>query len=325
MRRYLCLPLNRFYTTLFLCTTLVLTNMSAKGQCFESFDVYQLYPYGQLCSPQTVTLRAEYYDTNGWGEFRWYTSDTDPVPVHTGYIDPFGNTTSDYSVYATDGLTIWVSFYNYNTGCESYRQPYTFYISSPPILYQDYAKKCGYELAKVQVSSNTSGVTFQLYKLYSYYDPWYGNVQEYQYIEGNTTGYFEIWDFDPADEYNYYVKVYQQYGCSSPYYYQLYFELTGPEPPAVSGNLSIPAGTSTTLTASGNASSFNWYDATGNLFHTGSQYTTPSTLAANTYTYHVRGVSFDGTCLTDPAIVTVTVNLPVVTYSPLYNLSLIHI
>ncbi|HVK96189.1 MAG TPA: hypothetical protein VM368_00155, partial [Flavisolibacter sp.] len=157
MRLSLLFQLKRFYSVAILFTSLFVVGFSANAQCYEDFYVYQVSPYGQLCSPQYVTLRAEYdsYGSYVSGEFRWYSSDTDPNPVQTNYIaSDFGQLTADYTVYANNGTTVWVSFYNYNTGCESYRQPYTFYISSPPNVYQDYAKKCGYEPAKVQVSSN---------------------------------------------------------------------------------------------------------------------------------------------------------------------------
>jgi RHS repeat-associated protein len=278
------------------------------------------YPYGALCSPGYATLTAQYYGYD-YGEFRWYSSDTDPYPLQTNYIDPY-NTTGSYSLYANSGTTMWVSFYSYNSGCESYRQPYTFYIAPPVYVYQDYATKCNYNDAKVQISSNATGVTFQLYKYVEYYDYNYGWVQEYQLQQSNTTGYFEIYDFDPlVDQDKYYVRAYQPYGCSTPYYYPLYFEIVGPNAPTITGNLSIQQGQSTTLMANGNAYNFNWYDAGGNVFNQGWYYTTPTTLTPSNYAYQVRGTSSDGTCLTDPAYVTVTISYPAITYSTPYNSS----
>jgi RHS repeat-associated protein len=328
MRLLLPYPAARLRRFLLSITILCSANMAAQAQCYEDFYVYQSYPYGQLCSPQYVTLRAEYYNYSGnyvYGEFRWYSSDTDPWPVQTNtmYIDPYTYSAyAEYSVYANTGVTVWVSFYNYNTGCESYRTPYSFYFSPIPYLWQDYAVKCGWDVAKVQLSSNTPGVTFQLYKLYEYYDPWYGYVQDYQFVNSNTTGYFEIWDFDPAtDAEKYYAKVYQPYGCSANYYYQLYFEVTSGSPPTISGNTNVIAGSSTTLTAGGSASNFKWYDGNDNFLADGWQYYTPTTLTPGTYTYYVRGTDWTGTCLSDPASVTVTVSLPPVNYTSLYTSS----
>lgn len=290
--------------------------INSSAQCFDDFVVYQYAPAGSLCSPQNATLRAEYYGSD-WGELRWYSSETDPTPVQTGYIDPF-TYYNDFTVYATNGLTIWVSFYNYMTSCETFRQPYTFNISPAPNVFQEYAYKCNNDPATIQVSSNVSGVTFQLYKLYEYYDPNYGWVQDYQFQQQNTSGYFEISFFDPADIDKYYVKVYQQYGCNNPYYYQIYFENIGPDGPAITGNLSVTQGSSTTLTANGNAFSFKWYDHNNNILHQGGQYTTPLNLLPDMYTYSVVGVSSDGSCTTPPTQVAVTVNYPAVTYTSLY-------
>lgn len=79
-----------------------------------------------------------------------------------------------------------------------------------------------------------------------------------------------------------------------------------PAAPTVSGTMSVCAGSSATLTASGSGSSFKWYDAPvgGNLKHTGATYTT-SALIANT-TYYVETIT--NTCESAFTPVTVTVN-----------------
>lgn len=325
MNRLIFLITPRSYTPLILFCGLLMSSFNAQSQCYADFYVYQVSPYGPLCSPQYATLRSEYYGNGNYvtGEFRWYASDTDPNPLQTNYItSDFGSNAADYTVYANNGTTVWISFYDYSTGCESYRTPYTFNISSSPYVYQNYASKCNVDVAKVQLSSNISGVTFQLYKLEEYYDPYWGWVQNYQYLESNNTGYFEISDLDfdnSADKF--YAKVYDPYGCSQPYYYQLWFDITGPSSPTVTGNLSVGAGSSTTLSASGTAYNFNWYDGSNNLLSTGWQYNTPITLSPGNYNYQIRGASWDGSCLTSPTSVTVTVTAPVVNYTPLYNSS----
>ncbi|MBX9784093.1 MAG: FG-GAP-like repeat-containing protein [Chitinophagaceae bacterium] len=312
------------YSLFFFCSFIFFSFWSPAvvAQCYEDFYVYQSYPYGALCSPQYATLRAEYFSYNGNvnGEFRWYTSDTDPNPVYTEYVS-FSDLTSEYGLYASNGTTMWVSYFNYNTYCESYRTPYTFYISPSPTVTQDYAKQCRYDPAKIQVSSNTSGVTFQLYKLTEYYDPYWGWVQNYQLEQSNTSGYFEIFGFNAStDADKYYVKVYQPYGCSTPYYYQLWFEITGAAPPSISGNTSVNVGTGGMLYASG-APDFRWYDLSGSLVNSGVAYTIPSNFIAGDYTLNVQGISSDGTCLTDVATVNFSVNHPGVSYTPLYNSS----
>jgi RHS repeat-associated protein len=297
---------------------------TANANCYGSFNVYQLYPYGygQLCYAQNVTLRAEYYDYGNYvsGEFRWYTDAFDPNPVFTDYVfSGYGSSaTSDYNFYADNGTTIWVSFYDNSTGCETYRMPYSFYIATTASVSQDYAYKCRDDFAKVQLSSNQSGVTFQLYKYTEYYDPWYGWVQSYILEQSNSSGYFEIDFLNPSDAYAYYAKVYQPYGCSVPYYYQLWFDITQSSPPIISGNLNIPEGSSTILYAGGNAAGFNWYNGTS-LVNQGWQFSTPSSLALGTHSYTVQGVNSTGTCSTDIATVVVSVNLPDITYAPLHT------
>jgi RHS repeat-associated protein len=323
--KFLLLFCKRHLSARFIITLLFLgAQLPLHAQCYDNFYIYRTYPYGQLCSPQYAILRAEYFDYGSYisGEFRWYANDTDPNPVSTGYINSdFNQFTSDYTVYANNGTSVWVSFYNENTQSESCRMPYTFFISSSPIVNQDYARQCRNEPAKIQLSSNTPGVTYQLYKLVEYYDPYYGWVQNYQWEQSSTSGYFEVFDFNAStDADKYYVNVYQPYGCSIPYYYQLWFEITGAAPPTIAGNRSVTVGAGGTLYASG-APDFRWYDVSYNLINSGYFYSISPNLTTGEYTYNVQGVSSDGTCLTDFATVTLSVNHPPVSYTPLYNSS----
>jgi large repetitive protein len=82
--------------------------------------------------------------------------------------------------------------------------------------------------------------------------------------------------------------------------------------PTVSGNMAICQGTTTTLTASGSAGTYRWYDAAtgGTLLSTSSTYTTP-TLNSNT-TYYVQAVA--GQCSSPRQQVNISVTtLPNVT------------
>lgn len=296
---------------LIVISTLLITGFAANSQCWEDFYVYQTSPGGALCSPQYVTLRAQYNAQPGswvYGEFRLYTSDTDPNPIQTGWVYSDIENYVDFSVYANNGVTVWISYYNYTTGCESYRTPYSFYIQPSPSLSQDYAIKCGYDVAKVQLSSNTSGVYFELYKLVEYYDPTWGYVQEYQHQQSNTTGYFEIYDWWPEDQDKYYAKIYQPWGCYQSWYYQLWFEVLDGSAPTVSGNTTICQGSTTTLTVSHpNQWYTHWFDAANNLVYVGYQYATPSSLPAGNHTFTVKARSSDGTCYSEPGYVTVNV------------------
>ncbi|THU34988.1 hypothetical protein FAM09_23670 [Niastella caeni] len=315
MKPYLSSCIKDCFFKLIITVALVVVSVSAKAQCYANFSLSRTYPYGQLCSPQNVTVRAQHYNPNpGWvdGEFRWYRSNTAPDPVQTNFISSDYILIADYSFYATNGSGVWVSFYDYATSCESPRIPYILSIGTMPNLSQTYARVCDDYIGRIQLGSNVSGVTFQLY----YFD----QSNTYQLLGQNTTGYFELPDYSIGDEGRYFAKI-SYSGCSSLSYYPLHLEVIGSAPPTITGNLSILVGNNNTLTASGSASTFNWYDAGGNLLKAGLQYTMPNTLTGNTYTYQVRGRSSDGACFTNPAYVTVTVSNPAVTYTTPYTSS----
>ena len=285
-------------------------NPAYAQQCYPEFYLNQLYPYGSLCSPQNVTLRAEYpisTNTNTYGEFRWYATETAASPVQTGYIDGLANT-NDYYLYAQQGTTIWVSYLDYNTWCETYRVAYTFNISPAPSLSIDYSRACGDGTASIQLSGAPSGATYYLYKLNEFYDPNNGSSSPYVLEQSSSTGQFAIYNFNPQDYDKYYAQIYQPYGCSTPYYYQLYIDVADPSPPAVSGNLTVYKGGSITLIANTSSNyDIRWYNAAGTLVQEGTEFSTPFSLTAGTYTYTARGVSYSG-CLTNPATVTLTVS-----------------
>ncbi len=309
-----------FFTVIVSLISMIFIHASAKAQCYSDLYIYQTNPYGALCSPQYATLRAEYSGPSTYGEFRWYVSETDPSPIQTTIMNYGDYPSSDYGVYASNGTTVWLSFLDYDTYCESDRQSYTFTFSSPAILFQDYARKCADENPKVQFSSNVSGVTFELYKLVEEYDPYYGIIQSYQIVQGNSTGYFEIYNFDVAvDQNNYFGKIYQPYGCSTPSYYPINMEVTGASPHTVNGNLSINVGTGTTLTVSGDAYNYKWYSPSGSFLQDGYQYVVPTTLTPDNYPFKVVGVNSDESCITPPVIATVMVNPPGITYATLYD------
>ncbi len=93
MRKYRSFFLTHIYAIAIAFTGLLLSSFSARAQCYENFDVYKIYPYGLLCSPQTATLRAEYYTSGSpvEGEFRWY-ANNEPrqIPLQTNYISSWG-------------------------------------------------------------------------------------------------------------------------------------------------------------------------------------------------------------------------------------------
>ncbi|WP_207515623.1 DUF6443 domain-containing protein [Longitalea luteola] len=282
---------------------------SSHAQCWYPLNVYQTSPSGTICSNQWVTLRAQYDDWgntgNVNGEFHWYLSETDPNLVQLDYINSSGSLeTEDFTFYATNGTTVWYSYLDYNNNCESPRLSYTINMGTSPSLYQNNVRYCGDNIGHVQVSSNVPGVTFELYKL--------EENNNFDYLESNGSGKFDIYGFNLADKDRYYIKIYSPSGCYTGAYEKLFFEITDPAPPTVTGNLTVCEGESTTLSSSSPVYTFRWYDASGSTVLAESRlFTTPPTLTAGTYAYQVRGLSQQG-CLTNPYTVNLVVNpLPV--------------
>jgi hypothetical protein len=159
----------RFWTVLILLTGSLLSGISANAQCEPNFYTYRIAPGGELCSAQYITLETYYgnpdYDDGVFfsGLIRWYDSETGGTLLRTGYVNTNYGATSSYSFYGYNGATVWVSYYDYLTNCESYRVPYIVTVGSIPPVNQVYTRSCGRGTAQIQVSSNP-GVVFQLYK-----------------------------------------------------------------------------------------------------------------------------------------------------------------
>jgi RHS repeat-associated protein len=287
-----------------LLTLLFFCRLGVQAQCYPDIYANLIYPAGAICAPQTVTAQMQYYNGGGnfiQGQFRWYLNETDVNPAQAN--DVFSNDwslTDNFYFYANNGTTtVWYSFFDYVNWCESERRPLTVSTSQVPDLYVDYTSYCGNNIAKAQVSSNVSGVLFELYYLNQYYDPMWGYVEDYQWQQANSTGYFEIDMYDPADLDKYYIKLRQPYGCALPYYQQLYFETPNLTPPSVSSPIYGCEGQSLTITATG-CDNYRWYDPNGNLAHEGLQYTIPNPSTAFIQLYSVQGLTYNG-CVTEPS------------------------
>src|SRR5690349_15911282 len=101
---------------LWVVVTLVIS-LSSKAQCNVNLSVTQVDPYGPLCSSQYATLQATLSgNTNIYGEFRWYNSPSGSPVFTQGAQQPYGDAYSIYTLYASPGQTVWVSYFNYNTG-----------------------------------------------------------------------------------------------------------------------------------------------------------------------------------------------------------------
>ncbi|HEX6432290.1 MAG TPA: FG-GAP-like repeat-containing protein, partial [Niastella sp.] len=277
-------------------------------------DITQTGSPVYLCQPQTVTLTAQFYPIrqNGfaYGKLKWYNQETGGQPFLSQdvYTNVPGNVSRSTEVMATDGATVWVSFLDQWTNCESPRVPYTFYIPPMPSLTLEYAYVCG-TVGKFKANSITPVVEYALYKQTS------GGA--YTYIQSSNTGDFEITDYEPYTFYT--VLAWYGGACATPMYHIEFrsFTTTAPD---VTGNTTPAPGTSTTLSANnGDVYEYKWFDGIGNfLYHGYDNYTTP-VLSENVYTYQVRAVTEGDVCVSDPTTVTVTVNQPPITYSPLYN------
>jgi hypothetical protein len=268
----------------------------------NSFTVTQP---AQICYPQNVALTAAYTgsNTNGnFSEFRWYTNnESASTPVHVEAINPGGNHISSYVIYATPGAKMWVSFYDSYNVCETSRQSVTVNILQPPTipaLSEQYAEECGDGIGRVKLISNTPGVTFELYKY----------AGAYQLIGSNTSGYFEIPDYPlEAQNASYYGKIAPNAPCVTTVHQLLTFEIMSSVAPIVSGTLSICEGKSTTLSATGNAPIYRWFNSANAEVRYGAQFPVPTNLPAGNTTYYVKGFS-SGNCSTGATYVTVNVS-----------------
>jgi gliding motility-associated-like protein len=104
---------------------------------------------------------------------------------------------------------------------------------------------------------------------------------------------------------SYYVETIVN-GCASPRTEVVVTVLAAPLAPTIAGNITLCAGSSTTLTASGTGTTYEWFDAAsgGNLVASGKTFTTPI-LTANT-SYFVQ-ISANG-CSSTRTSVDITVN-----------------
>jgi RHS repeat-associated protein len=293
-----------------LCLTLSLFNGSLKAQdCFAYMDFYSsVYP---ICSPQWLTLTADIrnptQNSNGfaYGTVYWYNQETGGQPFASQDVESYywSDVTASQDIFAENGKTVWVSYYDKWAMCESQREPFTFVIESTPPsnLFQEYAFLCG-PVAKIKVNSynNPSG----LYTLYKQ-----NQSGIFEYVNQNTTGYFEVANYDPNSLYV--VSGNQGSACTQPTYFIIDFENTfSIDPPSVSGNFSIVSGNTTTIHAAGdNFSDFRWYNSANALVGTGTSFTTPVLTARADY--HVEGFYNEGTgCASNAAWVTVMVTQP---------------
>jgi RHS repeat-associated protein len=211
---------NLIVRCLLMFAVIVINASGIYAQCDNYFSVEKIAPLlDKLCSPQYATFRATYVDHTGLGysgEFRWYTSQTASTPIHTGYIDssngPQSLPYSDYAIYVTESINLWVSYYDQWSGCETARSVTgVLTVDKPADVNQNYAHACTNGNASIQLSSNVSGVTFQLYRFYTDAGGYY------QQIASNTSGLFSMTNFEPDHADKYYAAAVTTGDCSPKY------------------------------------------------------------------------------------------------------------
>lgn len=287
---------------------------------YDSFYIGPLQNL-QLCSPQSVQLTAGFefpYSTSMLsGELRWYTSATATSYVYNESVNnangksynyySYYDVSSNYNVQAVDGKTIWVSFYSYNLNQESRRISYTFHFGTPIRVDVGYARVCDDGIGRVQLVTNASSATFDL-------------INPYGELMRNTTGYFEIPNFDKAHPYGYTFKMATNVGCGFSSYnsYDINFDIPANfAPPSVWANgrqispyIEICKGSEKTIDAGGNYDQYNWYDANNKLIcQACTDFTIENTRPLGYYYYTLKGVSEQG-CLSNPQGVIVAVTGP---------------
>jgi hypothetical protein len=278
MRRHFILYIKRQITVLLLLTCFLLTGTSTRAQQVCNGDFYfDLYPTSTPCAPGYITMKADLMYTDPWisyGEFRWYNSATSNEILYSSNCNGDGSS-SEYSMYATEGTTIYVCVYDYYRGCETPRVPYTVNFGTPMTAYLDYARMCRNNIGDVHLVTTGVG-RMDLYK--------YNNG--YEYVGTSYDGYFSVPDPDMNRPYK--VWMYGGGGCTAAVSLDFWFEFNDQSTPTITGNTTVCEGRSTVLYANGVHNQYWWYDAAGNIVYEGYDFRTPSTLTPGTYTYTDR-------------------------------------
>jgi hypothetical protein len=230
------------------------------------------------------------------GEFRWYASETSTDIL---YSSPCYNdgATSQYSLYASEGQSVFVCIYNYYTGCETNREQYYFSFPAPPSGYIEYARDCGFGTAEIKaINTSNFGVYFELVK--------YNNYGNWDYVTSNYTGEFSEQGLDPYGQYA--IRLNSGNWCGTSIVLPFSIDYSDPAAPRVYGNVGTCEGRSAEVIATGPQQSIFWYDAAGNFLQETSNYFTPTNLTAGSYTYIARGGNSSG-CRSNPASIVVNV------------------
>ena len=179
---------------------------------------------------------------------------------------------ASYEVYLTASKDYWVSITS--NWCSSARTYFRAEVAGPPSLYAS-----GYSCAENEATIEMHGSNVLKYDLYKL-DP----IDNYLLLSSNSTGIFNLTDFNSADAEKYFARTLTTSNCFSTYH-QVYMQILRPATPAVTGNTTIDYGASATLTASGSSNgNYRWYDQSHNLLsNTSAQLSTGPLTESRTY------------------------------------------
>jgi hypothetical protein len=271
-----------FYKVALIISSFLFFGNQVNAQCFDNTD-FDLYPSSQaFCQGQLTYMNVQFYGTHDAGEIRVYDAQSQGSLLQSLPINS-NDSYSGFEVYPEIG-TVWVAFYNSNTGCETLLHSFTFEITGPYEPYLEYARECGDGTARIQVSGGYGLESFYLLK-------WEGGPVDgyYTMIDGNNSGYFEIPNYNSNDGYAFRMFG----GCTDENIYPFNIQTSGAQlKPTITGDTTVYKGTMSSLTANGNSDYYVWY-ADG-YSSTGPTFLVPSDISIGEHTLNVTGYSSAG-------------------------------
>lgn len=273
------------YTTQPLTATTTYYVETSSGQCTSARTAVTVSIVNTLntagasvCSGNVATLSA-----GGATAYQW--------------TDSNGNVVGSGSTYTTPPLSASATYYvvGSGNGCTSPRTPVTATVTpTPQSPTATGASVCSGSTANLQVTSSTSGLTID----------WFSTPSGGTSLI--TSPYYTTPPLNVTT--TYYVQASSSNGCVSPRTAVTVNVTSQPSDPTVSG-MTICAGTSATLTASGSGGNYQWFSSASSStpLSSANPYQTP--VLNKTTTFYVQSVN--GACKSAQVAVTVTVNAAV--------------
>ncbi len=263
-------------------------SLNSFGQCPFSFSIVSI---PSICEPQTISVRLVVTSSSSdWidGEVKWFLNGSVTPSQSSGiFINSFGQTNNvDFSFYAQQGTTVSYTVSDAMSSCSS-GGSFSISLSAPLALNQVYARYCDDGKAKIRFSTNNTSATseYQLYYYQSINDPSMGLIPGYTLVSANSSGYFEISDFNMPLVDSYFVKVTGT--CPPTTFTKVAFETA----PNVSGLTQTCQGAGIIITASSATNSFNWFNDIGTIVSQSNSLTIPNSQQPGNYVFSVKSVS----------------------------------